>query len=165
MPSCRPDIIPEVIYKVMDMNPQTILDVGMGCGKWGLLCHEYLKYWKDTVPVIDGIEVFEDYKNPAYSIYRKVYYGDVMDLLSIVGDYDLVMVMDVIEHLTRENGFKLIDSIKNHYIISTPGYWSAQGANFGNKYERHISRWKQTDFKYSLLIPDRVGRRQIIGWK
>ena len=59
MPSCRPDVIPELVYKVMEMCPETILDIGVGYGKWGALCIEYLKYWKNITPVVDGVEVFE----------------------------------------------------------------------------------------------------------
>lgn len=165
MPSCRPDVISGVLYKVMDMAPRTILDVGVGYGKWGVLCTEYLTYWKNITPVVDGVEVFEKYKSPAHGVYREVFYTSVMDVLDKVGEYDLVLIVDVIEHLDREDGLKLLEAVKGHYIVSTPGYWSPQVASFGNIHERHVSQWKREDFVSSCVVPDQVGRNHILGWK
>jgi len=165
VPSCRPEVLSDVIYKVMEMGPQTILDVGMGYGKWGVLCIEYLKYWKGITPLVDGVEVFEGYKSPVHKIYRNVFYLDVMRLLPRLGEYDLVLLVDVIEHLSRENGLKLLDAVKKHYIVSTPAYWSGQGACCGNEHEAHISRWWQADFENSSVIFGREGRKHILGWK
>ena len=164
MPSCRPDIIPEILYLVMGMKPRTILDVGVGNGKWGVLCGEYLRYWCDIIPDIDGVEAFRTYQSPAYAAYRNVFQGDVMDRLDLVGDYDLVLAVDVIEHLTKEDGVKMLEAVKGKYIVSTPNYWLAQGASFGNEYERHVSQWSQADFCNSRLISDRVGRQHVLGW-
>jgi len=164
MPSCRPDVIPAVLYKLIEMSPKTILDVGAGHGKWGVLCGEYLKYWKNIEPVIDGVEAFEKYKSPVHGVYRQVFYRDVTEIMHIVGNYDLVLAIDVIEHLSRDDGLKLLDVAKS-YLVSTPGYWSPQGACFGNEHETHISKWSTDDFVNSQLIVDQVGRNHILGWK
>lgn len=165
MPSCRPDIMSEVVYKVIEMKPNTILDIGVGYGKWGVLCDEYLRYWCNIKPTIDGIEVFEDYKSPAHGVYNKIIYDNVMNQLSTVSGYDLVLIIDVIEHLSREDGLKLLDCIKGHYIISTPNYWHPQASSFGNEHEKHISLWTQKDFVQSCLVRNKVGRDHIVGWK
>ena len=166
MPSCRPDVIPEIIYKIMEMKPKTVLDVGAGHGKWGCLIAEYCKYWLNYLPVIDAIEFFESYKSPAYGFYRTVWQGsNVMDLLGLMDRYDLVLIIDVIEHLDRWEGKKLLASIKNHYIVSTPGYWSPQTAMFGNERERHVSRWALEDFENSRTVVAQDGRSHILGWK
>ena len=164
MPSCRPDIISEIVYKILEIVPQTILDVGVGYGKWGVLCTEYLTYWKSVKPKIDGVEIFENYKSPAHGVYNKIFYSDVIDILDEVGNYNLVLIIDVIEHLNREDGLRLLDASKS-YIVSTPEYWSPQGTCFGNKYETHISRWALDDFVNSQLILDKTGRHHIMGWK
>lgn len=166
MPSCRPEVISSIVYKVMEMRPKTILDVGVGYGKWGVLCTEYLTYWKKITPVVDGVEVFENYKSPIHDhLYREVFYTSVMNLLHKMGDYDLVLIVDVIEHLSREDGLRLLASIKNHYIVSTPAYWSGQGACFGNEHEAHISRWEKGDFANSSMVVGGEGRNHILGWK
>jgi hypothetical protein len=166
MPSCRPDVIPEILYKLMEMKPKLILEVGIGHGKWGVLCHEYLKYWCSIIPRIDGVEAFSDYVSPAHEVYNGVIYGDVMEVIDKldVGAYDLVMIIDVIEHLEKEDGLKLL-SMAKRYLVTTPEYWNPQGACFGNEFEKHISKWEPSDFENSILIPDKVGRKHIMGWK
>ncbi len=41
MPSSRPNTIPTVIHLVRQLKPKSILDVGVGFGKWGHLFREY----------------------------------------------------------------------------------------------------------------------------
>ena len=41
MPSSRPNTIPTVIHIVKQLRPSSILDVGVGFGKWGHLFREY----------------------------------------------------------------------------------------------------------------------------
>lgn len=161
MPSCRPEVIPEIVYRVMSMKPKTILDVGAGCGKWGVLCNEYLRYWCDTIPIIDGIEVFRGYESPVHSIYGEIIYDNVMNQLDRVGKYELVLAVDIIEHLTREDGLKFMGAIKGRYIISTPNYWNPQGPCFGNVHETHVSRWQPEDFENRTV----VNGKYIVGWR
>jgi len=161
MPSCRPDVIPAIVYKIIEMKPTTIVDVGAGCGKWGVLCREYLKYWCNINPLITGIEAFKGYKNPAHDIYNKFIYGDVLDYLTEVQNVDLVLCIDVIEHMTKEQGRQFMDAISGNYIICTPNYWHAQGESFGNRYEKHVSLWKPEDFENAVV----VANRYIVGWR
>lgn len=175
MPSCRPDVIPAVLYKVMEFKPKTVLDVGSGFGKWGCLITEYLKYWCEIVPSIDAVEAHQPYidyspsygkPDPASGFYDIVYNINVKDLpLHLLADYDLVLLIDVIEHLDKEVGKSFLDSIKNHYIVSTPGYWNPQQAVFGNEFERHISKWGVDDFENTEIVIARDNRRHIIAWK
>jgi hypothetical protein len=41
MPSSRPTTIPVVIHLLRQIRPRSILDVGIGFGKWGHLFREY----------------------------------------------------------------------------------------------------------------------------
>ena len=41
MPSSRPNAIPTTVHVVRQLDPASILDVGVGFGKWGLLFREY----------------------------------------------------------------------------------------------------------------------------
>lgn len=166
MPSCSPDTIPEIIHCIRMIKPSTILEIGIGCGKWGVLCSEYLKYWHNITPIIDGVEVFKEYYNPAYNIYRTIYYDDIINIKDYIdiGDYDLLLAIDVIEHIEKDQVVDILN-IANRYLVATPGYWNPQGVCFGNEHERHISLWKQEDFAESIKILDRHGREHIIGWK
>ena len=168
MPSGRPNIISPVINLIMRINPDSILDVGSGFGKWGFLLREYLEVWqgrlypKDWKKQIDAIEIFKKYtKLPWYAvIYNNVYNQDITKNNEILTNYDLVLFMDVIEHIKKEEGLKILTKTK-HWIVSTPNYVSGQGAMFDNKYETHISIWSQNDFKKSVII----NNKWIIGYQ
>ena len=63
--------------------------------------------------------------------------------------FDLIYAGDILEHFTKENGFKFLDLIKSkgkNIIISTPKVVSKQGAVFNNEYETHRSQWMEKDF-------------------
>lgn len=61
------------------------------------------------------------------------------------GSFDVVLACDVIEHLTKEDGFKLLEQMekiaRKRTIIFTPNGFLPQGEEFGNPYQRHISGW------------------------
>ena len=77
--------------------------------------------------------------------------------------YDLVLLLDVLEHFDKEEGRFLLDDLlsKNTGIlISTPKHPSAQKDAFGNIYETHDLRglsksyhkW-QTSFLFLIISP------------
>src|SRR4051794_36750719 len=99
------------LIMALDPAPQTILDVGIGRGKYGLLCREYLTYWdrpgRRPIERIDGIEphvagVNELQKN----IYDEIYPGDARTIVPSLADdaYDLALCIDMIEHLDKNDG-------------------------------------------------------------
>jgi hypothetical protein len=168
MPTSRWTSIPKIIELVLkiDLKPKKIIECGIGFGKFGVLIREYLEIWNSLeVPKkwnikLDGIEYFKGYKNPLHLyLYDKVYYGDVMKYLNIMKKYDLVLCVDMIEHLKRKDGLKFLKSIHSDYIISTP-------INAGNRQcikntrESHISQWKPEDFENYILVD-----RSIIGYR
>jgi len=168
MPTSDPNVIPVVIGKVMEFKPKSILDVGVGFGKYGILCREYLEIWQNHVykpaewkTKIIGIEAFYGYANFIHKIaYDGMIYGNVMDHLEELGKYDLVIIADVMEHLFPEEGEALLKAIKNHYIVTTPKVTTGQGAEFDNPYEVHKSNWDNFPW------PNRteVGG-QIVAWR
>ena len=56
---------------IREVNPRSVLDVGVGFGKWGFLCREYLdvfngRHFREDWKIrIIGIEGFEKYLHPA----------------------------------------------------------------------------------------------------
>ena len=65
--------IPAVMHFVRAAAPTRVLDVGIGMGNFGLLVRQYgdignerlsREQWKLR---IDGIELFEPYRNPAWA--------------------------------------------------------------------------------------------------
>jgi hypothetical protein len=163
MPSSRPSIIPSVIHWVLQLRPQSILDVGMGFGKWGHLFREYTdivqaahdtaRYQRANWKVrIDGIEGHAAYLTEMHRyLYNNVYAGDAAQILPTLPSYDLIFFGDIIEHFTKEDGLQLLRTAiaksNQAVILSTPKFDTAQGACFDNELERHRSVWSAGDFQ------------------
>jgi len=64
--------IPFVVAELQRLQPQSILDVGMGFGKWGVLAREYLDVWggrcrpADWRLRLEGVEIHAPYRNPIW---------------------------------------------------------------------------------------------------
>ena len=122
MPSSHWYQLNEIMELIIFTQPKNILDIGVGFGKYGFLSREYLelfdgreKLW-DWKIIIDGIEIFQDYITPLHKIvYDQIYIGNVMDILpTLEKKYDLILLIDVIEHLNFDEGKKLIEMCQQH---------------------------------------------------
>lgn len=148
--------IPDVLSVVDQLRPRRILDVGCGFGKWGVLCREVVDAFDGRVlphdweATIDGIEIFEGYRNPLWSsVYNNVIVGDAMTLLESLPDYDLILACDVIEHFEKNEGNRFLNAIMQKgkvCIVTSPRGYFAQDACWGNPHEEHKSGWGQDDF-------------------
>ena len=180
MPSSRPNIIPVVINLLRQIQPQSILDVGVGFGKWGHLFREYTdiqeserdpeRYRRDNWQVqIDGIEGFPGYLTPMHHyLYNRIHTGDALEVIQKLGRYDLVFMGDIIEHLEKENGMELLRQAVAHahkaVIVSTPKYDTHQGALCGNDLERHRSVWHEKDFhQFNVTTVKTIDRATLLA--
>jgi len=149
MPCSRPSALAPVCNRIMEKNPMSVLDIGIGFGKFGFLAREYTDVFRgryfNPKTRIDGIEIFEKYIGRLQrEIYDNIYIGNVMDILPTLGDYDTIICSDVLEHLNEKDGFILLDLIekKSRFaMIVTPVRVLRQEALYNNEYERHISVW------------------------
>lgn len=155
MPSSRFDLIPFILNRVVMWRPKSILDIGVGFGKYGVLFREYLDIWDVDKPYdhkglrLIGVEAFEKYRNPVWDVYDKVYTEDILTILPELSreSFDLLFMGDVIEHLTKEEGVRILSSLNyKRLIIVTPRMVSDQKAVYGNPYEIHKSQWSEEDF-------------------
>lgn len=143
MPTSVSSQISPVIEVVMWKKPKKVLDVGIGYGKYGLLVREYLD---NKVERLDGVEVFEPYiTNIQRAIYDNIYITDIRDFEPPV-EYDLILLADVIEHMTKEEGIALLKRLPGNKIVATPNGFIEQEASNGNVHERHLSGWTMEDF-------------------
>jgi len=163
VPSSRPNIIPTVIYIVRQLKPRSILDVGVGFGKWGHLFREYTdivaaehdpaRYEKKNWQVrIDGIEGHAPYLTPMHHyLYDRIHIGDAISLIKTLQNYDLIFLGDVLEHFEKAQGLQLLkDALtkaNKAIVVSTPKYETAQEDLCGNKLERHRSLWSANDLR------------------
>jgi len=156
MPSSRYDLIPKVLDVVLQQRPTSILDIGIGFGKYGVLFREYLDVWDVKNPYekrtlkLYGVEAFEAYDNPIWQTYDKIFTKDVLSILPILsqlGKFDLLFMGDVIEHFTKEEGKRILSEIEyDKIIVITPKVVLEQEAVYGNSFETHKSSWTEKDF-------------------
>ena len=135
----------------------SMLDVGPGHGKYGLLAREYLH----GLERLDAIEAESRYLTPVlWEVYDTVQLGDVRDAPdSLLDAYDVILMADVIEHLEKQDGRELLERISCPVVITTPSVWFQNPeADNGWPTERHRSLWGPSDFnrmtKVQMLAED-----------
>ncbi len=144
---------------VKRLNPLSILDVGAGFGRWGILFREFLEVWGSGnysgkwERVIDGVEIFPDYiKSYHYFFYNNIFTEDALSFMKRSSAcYDLINCGDVIEHFEKDKALELIDIClkrSEYLLINIPigNNWHQDSVN-NNEYERHRSVWKVSEFK------------------
>jgi len=180
MPSSRPSTIPTVIHLLRQLRPASILDVGVGFGKWGHLFREYTdileaerdpaRYEREHWQVrIDGIEGHAEYITEMHHfLYNHIYVGDARKLIPSGETYDLIFMGDMLEHLEKEPGYQLLndalEKAKRAVIVTTPKFETAQTDLCANPLERHHSLWAVRDFlKFEGAIVRTVDRATLLA--
>lgn len=144
MPSSRTIFKTEIKKYLTDIFEKNknwkILDVGPGEGTYAKLLPEIK---------IDALEVFERYINDynLNELYNKVHVGSIVDF--DISSYDFYILGDILEHLTPEDGVKLIediDRLNKKCVVAVP-FLAPQGEWGGNIYETH----KQSDLTLSVM--------------
>ncbi len=169
LPSSQHYHISKIMDIIIALKPFSVLDIGSGFGKYGVLCREYLELWDGRreykfLRRIDGVEVFENYITPLHKfIYNNIYTENITELIDKIDyKYDLVLLIDVLEHFSKEEGTTLVNKLlsKNKgIIIGTPKSPSNQKDVFDNVFETHKSLWKKDElasFGKYYLIPDNI---------
>lgn len=164
MPSCDPKIISAAVPLIQRVNPKKIIEFGIGLGKWGLLCREYLDGWqsrpfaKDWKTHLTGVEPFAAYvQDHQRAIYNEIFIAEALPWLDgeidfglpSVDNVDLILAMDVLEHMHKETALEVIRlscQVATSCIFSIPlgEAWLAANSSYLdiNSYERHLSSWE-----------------------
>lgn len=114
-------------------SSSTILDVGAGAG----FNSDHLR---EFFPRMFGIEIFEPYID-AYRLknkYENVWVGNILEY--DFDWYDIILMGDVLEHISEDDGIKLIERIYGkckELVIAIP-FNAPQGTWGGNIYETHL---------------------------
>ncbi|RPI18221.1 MAG: class I SAM-dependent methyltransferase [Ignavibacteriae bacterium] len=144
---------------VRNLNPKSILDIGTGFGRWGILFREFLETWEhnkykgDWERIIDGVEIFPGYIQSYHKFfYNNIFIEDALQFMrNVKNKYELINCGDVIEHFTKNDAEELIKlclSKGKWILINIPiGKNWEQGPAPENLYEEHKSFWSIKDFK------------------
>ncbi|HEX8220872.1 MAG TPA: class I SAM-dependent methyltransferase [Chloroflexia bacterium] len=163
------------IEMIREINPRSVLDVGSGFGRWGFLCREMLDVWEGrTYPEswqvrIDAIEAFPPNITPVYDyVYDNVYKGDAAKIIDELGEYDLIIFGDVLEHFSKREGDillkKAVRRAQKAVLIHIPlGKQWPQSERDNNTYEEHRSVWEASNLLTRRarlkVFRDYIGRR------
>jgi hypothetical protein len=177
MPTSQFRQLNEIVEAIVMCGPRSVLDVGVGFAKYGLLTREYLdRGWcrpegTGRTCRVDGIEGFADYVTPLHRlVYDHLHLGDMREIIPrLEVHYDLALLIDVIEHVDLPDGLEMIRELRRHasnLLISTPRHFSAQSAVHGNEMEIHRSHWRRRhlrSFTPNCFIPNETSIICVVG--
>jgi SAM-dependent methyltransferase len=152
MPVSFLDVAPRVIEEIRELQPASILDVGCGYGTYGHLIRAHVDKWPWKIR-LEAVEGFDKYLyrigNTAYNRVYPLTWESFNAHHAPHRQYDLILLIDVIEHFDKEEGLEVLEqckAISERVLFSTPADPAEQGAEYGNKLEIHKSRWTWEDF-------------------
>ena len=137
-----PKLTPYLKKELKDCD--TVLE--LGCGKNSPLRCCNVRY---SV----GVELFEPslLKSKEQKIHNEYILADIRELKFKDNSFDCVCVLDVLEHLTKEEGITLIRNMERiarlKVIIFTPNGFLPQGEEYGNPFEIHKSGWSVQELR------------------
>lgn len=133
----NPENKPWVEEKIKEINPSLVLDIGAGAGI-------YLDVIKRSIgdsAIVHAVEIWEPYiqQFDLKNRYHRVFEIDAREVQDF--NYDLVILGDVLEHMSEDDALKLWNKISKqarYAIISIPIVHYHQDAINGNPYEVHV---------------------------
>jgi len=119
-----------------------------------------------------GVEAFEPYVEAARlnSTHDQVICSKILDIDFDAGSFDAVILIDVIEHLSEEDGYRILEAAqtiaKKKVIVNSPNGFIAQSSLDDNPLQAHLSGWsfdlmKSLGFRTTGLAGLKVLRREV----
>lgn len=120
---------------------KTILDVGCGI-------NSPINYFVTSEQHLDGLDKSPiDLEQSDKRRYRKLICGDIQDFQA-TETYDVITALDFIEHVTKEDGVKILDKMElmgRRVILVTPNGFIPQVGTAQNPFQEHRSGWSADD--------------------
>lgn len=159
MPVSDYNSVAPIIHEVMRLKPTGIVELGIGFGKYGVLCREALEAtegrcspseWKVT---INGVEGHKPYSNPCWDVYSHIIIGDFREMYEKIVGWPLVLMVDSLEHVDEVEAQAILEFLvrnNDRVIVSVPVGTCPQEGVFDNPLEKHRSTWYKHSFdKYA----------------
>lgn len=154
MATCDLANIEPIMRFIIPLAPLSVLDLGVGYGKWGVLCRDYLEgrqgcfYPPDWKVKLIGVEACRKYWNPAYNLYDQIWFEDFTQHYGEYKNMDLVLMIDSLEHVEKQTGIEIVNTLRSNnknLLVSVPQGFCSQGAVHGNEFEQHRATWCSQD--------------------
>ena len=125
----------EIVQLLCNLSSRNhLLDVGCGDGIWSDLL-------KSHFSILDGVEICA-YNVERFNLISKYNTLYVQDVRTFTPEkhYDVILLMDVIEHLSVEDAQKVINVLLQYslLLVAAVPFHYAQGALYGNEAEIHL---------------------------
>ena len=151
--------IPFCVEAMMRIEPERVLDIGVGFGRWGMVAREFCDVWFGRVlrsqwkVRVEGVEAFPKNIDAYHAhFYDKIHLGDLRDFLPQFNDrWNLIIFGDVLEHFEKYDGTQLLrwaTELSDYVLVNIPlGENWPQEDSYDNPYERHLSEWTADEFE------------------
>lgn len=162
MPSSRLENLPWVIRWAYQLEPRSVLDIGCGTGLYGLALrsgpcgvygpNSYRERGTFREPTVNAVEIWAPYLGEEVagwhkSIYNNVWLGDICDMAKGLPHHDLVLAIDVLEHIEKKRALRMLRDLDFTWLIAViPPNDLREDDYGGNRYESHVSTWSRADF-------------------
>ncbi len=147
----------DVVTWMRAADPRSVLDVGVGFGRWGFLVRDFLEVWNGrnnraawAVRLV-GVEAFEaNIREHQRLLYDELYIGRAEEFFAQRTErFDLCILGDVLEHFPKPVGQHLLEQAlarSGYVLLVLPlgGEWP-QGDAYGNAFERHLASWEAAE--------------------
>ena len=136
------------LEKALIGNVNSVLD--LGCGS-----HSDIGYFKKKIDRTVGVDLFLPSLNISKKnqLHHEYHQMDILNAAEYFGEdsFDCVVALDVIEHLEKADGLRLLEQMKiiarKKVIIFTPNGFLEQEPFDGNEWQRHISGWEVDEMR------------------
>ena len=150
-------------YLPEDLDNLSILDCGIGHGAWAFYIRTNPRL--KGRPFITGLDLYKPYlaKQSKLRLYNDLLECDVLEIPCQDNFFDIVIAGELIEHLTKEDGYKMMDEVervsRGLVIITTPHGYMKQGIVEGNTHQEHLSGWHPSEFISRGYTVKKIDRR------
>lgn len=157
-----------LVHVAQPLGFKRFLDVGAGAGRYGEIIREVFGIHGVQV---DAVEIFTEYINRhnLHRIYDGISTQDIRHLGGSLGEYDLIICGDVLEHMTKSEAIEVVSMLKpmcKFLWVMLPmkidrswsaGYAQPEDDFKENPYNKHYHDWTwdeiQDSFKPLFVVP------------
>ena len=159
--------IPFHIYAItrrnLDKQSASILDVGGGAGESMQAINRDSKFFTVNVDIFPSDLV----KSAVIKSHNEYVLADIRQLSFKQKSFDIVLCKDVLEHLEKSEGQRLIEEMerigRKQCILITPIYSAPEPGFDINPYQDHVSSWGPDELKQLGYKVKRYGAPSIRG--